>query len=104
MPVDSNAAVGNDVASLPPQPLPPQPLRTSRQLGALLRSRRKTLRFTQAALAGKLGMSQNRVSELESAPEELTVRQLLQFLSALGLELTLQSREQRSATESQDAW
>jgi HTH-type transcriptional regulator/antitoxin HipB len=72
--------------------LPPLPLLTTQQLAAALRSRRKALKLTQAEVAARTGLSQNRLSELEKAPEELSVKQLMQLLSVLGLELILQAR------------
>ena len=43
----------------------PQPLITALQLGQLLRAARKRRKLTQAEVAGRLGLSQNRVSHLE---------------------------------------
>jgi len=88
--------------------LPPQALQTTHQLGVALRSRRKALQLTQAEVGAKVGMSQNRLSELELAPEELNVKQLMMLLSVLGLELTLQVRDAKprasSGGESKDSW
>jgi HTH-type transcriptional regulator/antitoxin HipB len=66
-----------------------QRLATSRQLGTLIASRRKALRLSQASLAERLGISQARVSELESRPETITVDRLLVILKALGMELSI---------------
>jgi HTH-type transcriptional regulator/antitoxin HipB len=67
----------------------PHRLVTAAQLGQLLRSARKKRSLTQADVAGHLGLSQNRVSYLESHPEDLSFRQLLAWSAALGLELSL---------------
>jgi HTH-type transcriptional regulator / antitoxin HipB len=75
-----------------------QVIRTPRQIGAGLQSRRKHLGLSQAAVAAKIGLSQNRVSELESDPDTLTVAQLLALLNVLGLELTLGRREDGART------
>jgi HTH-type transcriptional regulator / antitoxin HipB len=64
----------------------------AKQIGAILSARRKTLELSQAEVASRLGLSQNRLSELESRPETLTVAQLLALLNVLGLELTLAER------------
>lgn len=52
------------------QPAPmSQPLVTALQLGQLLKAARKRRKLTQAAVAARLGLSQNRVSHLEQHPE-----------------------------------
>jgi HTH-type transcriptional regulator/antitoxin HipB len=80
-----------------------QPIVTPAQLGALLVNVRKSRKLTQAQLGTRLGLSQKRVSELELAPGTLSVDQLLAICAQLGLQLSLQLREdnqpaQRSAT------
>lgn len=72
--------------------LPAQPLVSGDQLGQLLRSTRKRMKLDQAAIGAKLNLSQNRISHLELHPDELSVRQLLTWCSALGLELKLGGR------------
>jgi HTH-type transcriptional regulator/antitoxin HipB len=62
------------------------------QLGLVLRAIRKSAGLSQKQLAAKLGLSQNRVSELETDPGSMRVDQLLAVLSALGLELQVQTR------------
>jgi HTH-type transcriptional regulator/antitoxin HipB len=59
------------------------------QLGAHLSGRRKQLKLSQTDVATRLGLSQNRLSELESAPETLTAEQLLALLNVLGIEMIL---------------
>jgi HTH-type transcriptional regulator/antitoxin HipB len=66
-----------------------QPIRHANQVGATLQARRKALKLSQAQVAERLGLSQNRLSELESAPQTLTVDQLLALVNALGLELRI---------------
>jgi HTH-type transcriptional regulator/antitoxin HipB len=63
-----------------------------KQIGATLTSRRKHLKLSQTDVANRLGLSQNRISELEANPETLTVEQLLALLNVLGLEMTLSER------------
>jgi HTH-type transcriptional regulator / antitoxin HipB len=70
----------------------PHPLVTAPQLGVLLRSARKQLGLTQAEVAGRLGLSQNRVSHLELHADELSVKQLLGWCAVLGLELQMAQR------------
>jgi HTH-type transcriptional regulator/antitoxin HipB len=62
------------------------------QIGATLSGRRKHLKLSQTDVANRLGLSQNRLSELEAKPETLTVEQLLALLNVLGLEMTLGER------------
>jgi HTH-type transcriptional regulator/antitoxin HipB len=68
------------------------PISSATQIGATLASRRKHLKLTQAEVAEKLSLSQNRLSELEANPGTLTVDQLLALANALGLELRLGER------------
>jgi HTH-type transcriptional regulator/antitoxin HipB len=73
-------------------PLPPQALVSDDQLGQLLRSTRKRLKLNQSDIGKRLNLSQNRVSYLELHPDELSFKQLLDWCSALGLELRLGAR------------
>jgi len=66
-----------------------RPITHATQIGAILSARRKTLELSQTDVASRLGLSQNRLSELESRPETLTVAQLLALLNTLGLEITV---------------
>lgn len=59
------------------------------QIGATLAARRKALKLSQTKVASRLGLSQNRLSELESRPETMTVEQLLALANVLGLEVRL---------------
>jgi HTH-type transcriptional regulator/antitoxin HipB len=68
------------------------PITHTTQIGATLAGRRKHLDLTQSEVAARLGLSQNRLSELESRPETLTVEQLLALLNVLGLEMTIAER------------
>jgi HTH-type transcriptional regulator/antitoxin HipB len=65
---------------------------TATQLGHNLVARRKALHLSQKQLSRQLGISQNRLSELEAHPETLTLERLLVLLNLLNLELTV--REQ----------
>jgi HTH-type transcriptional regulator/antitoxin HipB len=69
-----------------------QPLLTAFQLGQLLRTARKQRGLTQAKVAARLGLSQNRVSHLEGHADELSVKQLLTWCAVVGLELSLAQR------------
>lgn len=68
------------------------PINNPTQIGATLTGRRKHLKLSQTDVANRLGLSQNRISELEAKPESLTVEQLLSLLNVLGLEMTIGER------------
>ncbi|MEY4752137.1 MAG: hypothetical protein RIQ60_4351 [Pseudomonadota bacterium] len=73
-------------------PAQPQTLFTAPQLSQLLRSARKRRGLTQAEVGARLGLSQNRVSHLESHADELSLKQLLTWCAVVGLELSLAER------------
>ena len=77
------------------------PILTVRQIGNHLSSRRKYLGLTQAQVASRLGLSQNRLSVLESRPGTFTAQQLIALLNVLGLEMRI---EERTATKSKSEW
>ena len=78
-------------------------LLTASQLGQLLASTRKARKLTQAAVASRVGLSQNRISYLESHADEISVKQLLSWCAVLELELRLGERD-TSAASSAAAW
>lgn len=78
-----------------------RPITHATQIGAILMARRKTVGLSQAEVASRLGLSQNRISELESRPETLTAAQLLALLNVLGLEMTL---AEASGTKPKAEW
>lgn len=71
------------------------------QVGLVLRAVRKSAKLSQKQLATKLGLSQNRVSELETDPGSMRVDQLLAVISVLGLELHVQTRGGSPVAESE---
>lgn len=68
-------------------------LLTAAQLGQMLVSTRKHRKLTQAAVAVRVGLSQNRISYLEKHPDEISIRQLFSWCSVLALELQLGERD-----------
>ncbi|HVX27090.1 MAG TPA: helix-turn-helix transcriptional regulator [Parafilimonas sp.] len=48
-----------------------------------MRSRRETMNYTQAYVAGKLGISQNAYSKIESGQTNFTVRRLYEIVHIL---------------------
>ena len=73
-------------------------VRTANQMGALLLSRRQTLGLSQQDVASRLGISQNRLSELEQKPGRLTLDRLLATAHLLGFELVLRPTEKNQPT------
>lgn len=67
-------------------------LLTAAQLGQLLVSTRKRHKLTQTAVANRVGLSQN--------PDEMSVKQLLSWCSAIELELRLGERDTSAASSS----
>lgn len=68
------------------------------QAGQLLAARRKALKLSQQAVSAKLGISQNRYSELEMDPSRLTLDRLIALASLLGLEVALKKKSGASAS------
>ena len=64
----------------------------SAQLGQILTGRRKASKRSQRALAAKLAISQNRLSEIESNPGTLAIDRLLELANILGLEVVIQDK------------
>ena len=69
------------------------PITTTGQLGPLLRRLRKELGLSQAALGEKLGLSQERISRIESAPEKVVFDQLLSVMMVLDAEFQVAMRK-----------
>jgi ribosome-binding protein aMBF1 (putative translation factor) len=55
----------------------PHVIRTLPQLGMLLKSARRDKKLSQTRLAHRVGIGQSRVSELESDPSAMTLKQLM---------------------------
>jgi len=78
----------------------PDIIRTSGQLGPILKRLRKAKGWSQLALGKKIGLSQERISVIENHPERVSIDQLLTVLMALGAELQVEQRSQLSANAS----
>ncbi len=65
---------------------------TSGQLGPLLKKLRVEKGLSQEALGAKIGLSQERISRIESRPESVTLDQLLTVLMALDAALAVEPR------------
>ena len=75
---------------------------TATQIGAILAARRKQLGLSQAQVAARVGLSQNRLSVLEKNSATLTTKQMLALLNLLGLDLSVSERA--SAGKSRVEW
>ena len=73
------------------------PISTPAQAGLVLAARRKALKLSQRDLASRLGISQARLSELETDPARITLDRLISLAGALGLELVLRDRPTSSS-------
>jgi HTH-type transcriptional regulator/antitoxin HipB len=65
---------------------------TSGQLGPLLKHLRVEKGMSQAALGAKIGLSQERISRIETRPEAVAVDQLLTVLMALDAAFAVEPR------------
>ena len=65
---------------------------TPRQLGQVVKGRRKSLQLTQREVADTVGLLPKTVSRLELATETASVDSLFKLLSSLQLELVVRSR------------
>ena len=72
------------------------------QLGHLLSSARRCKKLTQADAARHAGISQSRLSVLETAPSAMTVAQLLALSALYGLRVTIE--EDQAAASSTAEW
>jgi transcriptional regulator with XRE-family HTH domain len=70
-----------------------QRLSTEAQLAELLRQRRKARGLSQQQVAGKLGVTQARLSELESGRAHITLERLIALARLLELEVVLRDRQ-----------
>lgn len=73
------------------------------QVAEILRGRRKARRIPQRELAGKLGVSQSRLSEIEAGNSALTVERLIALANVLGLQLVLQDKATNPSKPDSDA-
>jgi len=71
------------------------PLQTPEQLNLLLKSFRKKRGFTQAAIAAKLGVSQQTYQQLEAKPHHATLERLFKVLRILEVRIELQDEQEK---------
>lgn len=68
------------------------PIRTTGQLGPVLRSLRKAKGWSQAELGRRAGLSQERISAIENRPEKVNLDTLLTLAMALDAEWSIGAR------------
>lgn len=81
-----------------------QVLSTPVHLGRILQSARKSRRISQASLSSKIGLSQSRLSTLESNAGDISVQQLLGWCAALGLEVSVGRPASPSIDDTAQEW
>jgi HTH-type transcriptional regulator / antitoxin HipB len=74
------------------------PIKTPEQLRVALRRIRRTLGLNQSEFGRRIGLSQERISAIESHPEKITTDQLLTVLMAMDMELVIKPRASESRT------
>jgi HTH-type transcriptional regulator / antitoxin HipB len=67
-------------------------LSTPTQLGQILTTARRAAGMTQQEAAPRVGVSQSRLSSMESHPDSITVSQLLSLLALYDLEVIVQGK------------
>ena len=78
-----------------------QPITTPAQVAEIIRGRRKARQLSQHELATKLGLSQARLSVLESDASTLTLDRLILLAKLLGLELVVQDKDDEPKSKAQ---
>ena len=66
--------------------------RTSKQIGAAVRRRRRMLKFSQSGLGAKADLRQATISALENGEPGTQLRTLIDAMAALGLEMVIRER------------
>ena len=66
--------------------------RTTKQLGAAIRRRRRALNLRQADLGAKTKLRQATISALENGEPGTQLRTLIDVMASLGLELVIRER------------
>ena len=77
-------------------------IRTPEQLRVALRQLRNAQGLSQSDFGSRIGLSQERISAIESHPEKITTDQLLTILMAMGMEVVIKPRT--PAKPSKESW
>ena len=79
-------------------------VRTSGQLGPILKKLRKEKGWSQQALGEKVGLSQERISVIENHPEKVSLDSLLTVLMALEVELQIAPKGTETPNLPKENW
>jgi HTH-type transcriptional regulator/antitoxin HipB len=79
-----------------------QSARTAKQTGAIIRRARRAAGLTQTDLAKRIGLRQATISRLEKGEDETKFSTVLDVLSALGLEITINERRKTTTRNLED--
>lgn len=79
-------------------------VRTSGQLGPILKRLRKEKGWSQQLLGQKVGLSQERISVIENQPEKVSLDSLLTVLMVLDVEMQIAPRDAGSGTLPKGSW
>ena len=74
-------------------------VRAAGQLGPALKALRQAQGWSQTELGRRVGLSQERISAIERAPERVTVGQLLTVLMTLDAQLRVEPRARAPAPQ-----
>jgi HTH-type transcriptional regulator/antitoxin HipB len=79
-----------------------QHARTAGQIGAIIRRERRNAGLTQSELGRRIGLRQATISKLEAGRPATQLRTLLDALTALGLEITIDERKKGAIQNLED--
>lgn len=79
-------------------------VRTSGQLGPVLKKLRRDQGWSQQALGEKVGLSQERISVIENYPERVSLDSLLTVLMALEVEMQIVPKGKATANLPKENW
>lgn len=77
-------------------------VRDEKQLGATLRRERKRRNLTQTRLAEKAGLRQATISAVEEGKPRTELRTVFDIMAALGLQVSLSSRDSNTTPRIED--
>jgi HTH-type transcriptional regulator / antitoxin HipB len=80
----------------------PRIVRSPQQLGNLIQRRRKLKGLTQTELANLAGIRQELISKIEGGHEGAKLSTIYALFAALGLELVVDTRDDRAGTAIED--
>jgi HTH-type transcriptional regulator / antitoxin HipB len=79
-------------------------LQTPAQLPLHLKALRKHRGLTQSQVASRLGIKQARYAFIETHPETVSTKQLLDVFAALGVDILLRLRSDAKSVRSGEDW